>query len=201
MARRVHAERGEDAAVQEAAERLAADLLDDAAEQHEVGVAVEIARSGREIQPALAADAVQQVLRLARLAEVDAAQAHDLQHVADAGGVVHQVRQRDAVAEIGERRKVARTSSSIDSRPSAASSRMAAQVNCLLTEAMRKVVLGADRNAEFDAGHAGALVHDKIAAYHHAERHAWPVGLTPRRKQSLDATAKQQVIEIVHRRH
>src|SRR5262249_11445044 len=40
----VHAERCEDPLVKEIAQRLSADLLDDASEQHEIRVAVEIAR-------------------------------------------------------------------------------------------------------------------------------------------------------------
>ena len=106
VACRVHAERSKDAPVKKLAQRLAADLLHDVAEQHEVGVAVEIAGPRHEVQPALPADAVQQVTRFAGLAKISAAEAHDLQHVADAGGVVHQVRERDAMAEIGQRRNV-----------------------------------------------------------------------------------------------
>ena len=107
MASCIHAERREDAAIEELAQRLSADVLHDAAEQHEVGVAVEIAGAWREIQRALPAHALHQVLRLAGLSEIDAAETHDLQHVADAGGVVHQVRERDAIAEVWQRRDIA----------------------------------------------------------------------------------------------
>ena len=114
---------------------------------------------------------------------------------------MHQVCKRDPVTEIGQGRKVA-PHIIIDRQPTFGLQQQNCRAGKLLADrcdAERR--LGANRNTEFDAGHAGTLVHDKIAAYHHAERHAWPVGLTPRRKQSLDATAKQQVIEIVHRRH
>src|SRR5579864_3724893 len=66
----VHAQPIEDAPLQKFTERLAADLLDDAAQQHEAGIAVEITRTGREIQPILPANAGEQVLGLARLAEI-----------------------------------------------------------------------------------------------------------------------------------
>src|SRR5580692_11925678 len=65
MTRGIHAQWCEDAAIEEVAEALTADLLHDAAEQHEIRVAVEIARAGGEIQPALPANAGKQILRLA----------------------------------------------------------------------------------------------------------------------------------------
>jgi len=52
------------------------------------------AAAGREIEGALAEDAGHQLVRPHRLPQVGAALPHDAEHVADAAGVVHQVRDR-----------------------------------------------------------------------------------------------------------
>ena len=82
--------------------------------------------------------------------------------------------------------------------PSVASSRMAAQVNCLLTEAMRNVVVRTNRHAQLNAGHAGALVHDEFLAEHNANGDAGPVGTPPWSEKAIDTAAEQKVVEIGH---
>src|ERR1700761_5041300 len=69
----IHAKRREDTVIEEAAERFAGDLFDDTAEQHEIGVAVQVARAGGEIQAALAANPLEQILWFAGLAQVHTA--------------------------------------------------------------------------------------------------------------------------------
>jgi hypothetical protein len=144
-----------------------------------------IARARRKIQRALAADAVQQVGGLARLAEIDAAQAHDLQHVADATGVVHQVRQGDALAEIGKRRDVI-AHGVLDVEFSLRRQQQDGRAGELLADrgdAERRS--RADRNAKLDVRHAGGAVQHQRVLAHHADRHAWSGGALPRRQQPI----------------
>src|SRR5579872_417994 len=201
MSRCVHTERCEDAVIEEGAEWLAADLLDDAAEQHEVGIAVEVARAWLEVQSALAVDAVEKVLWLNGVAEVDAAQAHDLQHVADAGGVVHQVIERDAVTEVGEGGEV--VADVVIGRQLALGreQKNGGAGELLADRGDAKRGSGADRHVVFDASETGTLVDGEVVAENDADGYPGTAGRAPTSQQAISTPAKEEARQLNHRRH
>ena len=72
-----------------------------------------------------------------------------------------------------------RTSSSIDSLPSCGQQQDRGAGELLADRGDAECRLRADRHAELDARHAGALVHDEVAAEHNANGHARAVDAAP----------------------
>ena len=145
---------------EEIAEFLAGGAFGDEAEEEEAGVGVEVAAVGGEVQGGLAGDAGQELGVGGGHGQVGAADAHDFQHVADAGAVVHQVVDGDGggvIQEFGEMEAdvvVEREFALLGEEEDGGAGKL------FRYRGDTEGGVGADGGGEFDAGEAGALVED-----------------------------------------
>ena len=101
-----------------------------------------MSRARREVQLALVSNQVPVALRVLHVVGLIAGDKHQLQHVAQPAGVVHEVAQRDRLAEVGDLGQVVAHVVVEDTTPCSASVAIANAVNCLDTEAIEKIVDG-----------------------------------------------------------
>ena len=172
----------------------AADPLDDQAGEQEVGVAIEKPLARRKIGGALAADARQQILGGAGHAEIHAALAHDLQHVAQAGHVAQDHINADG-AEIRQFRQM--LANVVRQRqPAIAHQFQHRRTGELLADrGDAEPRCRADLHAMLDAGEAGAAMHREVAVQHHADGGTW-CGAVMRRQQLVHPAFEPELIEI-----
>ncbi len=102
----VHAERRQNPSVGELGEGHARDPRHDQAQQDIVGVAVHPLRTGREVELALAADSVQQVLSVHDVFVAPAREVQQHLGIAQTAGLVDEVSDRDRLAEVRKLRHV-----------------------------------------------------------------------------------------------
>jgi len=153
--------------VEEVAQLLLRELLDDQAEQQEVGVAVEEAAAGCEIEMAVAQAGGQQVGRPRRLVEAVAAQPQQFEEIRETAAVAHHLVDRDRQGrQLGQVlvRQVPEFELAFGRQHQRRRHR-----ELLADGGDAEARVGPDRHAEFDAGKAIALAEFDRAALHDAD--------------------------------
>ena len=198
-ARARHAERGEDTAVQEFAERHPRRALHRQAEQEEAGVAVQEPAARREIQPALAPDHRQQVGAAAGAGQVEPTEAHQFQHVPDAGGVAHQLVERDARAKPREFRNDGGDVVIRREQPVLRQQQHGRAGELLRHRGDAEDGGGIDAHAVLDAGKPCAAVQHQRAVAHQADGAAGRCRPGEGREQRIDAPFEHEEVEVARR--
>ena len=180
-----HAERLEDALVEDGAQLLPGELLDDAAQQQEIAVAVEEAAARREVEVAIEHAGGVEVLRPRGLVEAVAAQAQQLEEIGPAARIAHHLVDRDRqrrqlrevfVRRIGELELAFRRQH-----------QRRRDGELLADRGDAKTRPGRDRHAELDAGETIAFAQLDRAAPHDADNGAGRTGLGVTGEQRIDA--------------
>ena len=196
--RHAHARGGKQPLGQEIAQLHAAGPLRDHAQQHEPGIGIQIPAPRREIQRALPGDPGQQLLMARRHRKVGAAGAHDLQHVANAGGIPHHVVNRDDPAEV---RKLRHMQPNIVGKREPALLRQQQDRRTGELLAHRGNAEGGplpDRQPQLDARQPAAFVQHQLLPAHDPDGNARPGGLAPGGQQGGDVAVQQGGVQIGH---